>query len=137
MARKFPPAALNTGRSSLLGLALATVILICPALQAAETNAADSVTALKPYSADYKTSARGMTVTLERELKSDGDGNYTLTNGGKLLVVGFHEVALFRIQEGQVKPKSYIYQGTGLINRRRAFHPRRRDRAQSLQGRVV
>jgi hypothetical protein len=122
MARKFPPAALSTGRNSLLGLALATVILICPALQAAETDTADSTTVLKPYSADYKTSARGMTVTLERELKSDSDGNYTLTNGGKLLVVGFHEVALFRIQEGQVKPRSYIYQGTGLINRRREVH---------------
>lgn len=63
-----------------------------------------------------------MSVTLERELKQDEDGKYTLTNGGSLLVVGLHEVAVFRIEEGHVQPRSYIYQGTGLINRRREVH---------------
>lgn len=122
MGRKFQPVALITGRSSLIGLALLAAILASSALRAADDSQHDGVAALKPYNADYKTSARGMTVTLERELRSDGDGNYTLSNGGKLLVVGFHEVALFRIQEGQIKPRSYIYQGTGLINRRREVH---------------
>lgn len=77
---------------------------------------------LQPYQAEYTTTARGMTVTLERELKTDGQGGYTLTNGGKLLVVGFHEVAVFEVDNAQVKPRSYIYQGTGLINRRREVH---------------
>ncbi len=77
---------------------------------------------LQPYQAEYTTTARGMTVTLERELKTDGEGGYTLTNGGKLLVVGFHEVAVFEVDKAQVKPRSYIYQGTGLINRRREVH---------------
>ncbi|MFV0476417.1 MAG: DUF3108 domain-containing protein [Parahaliea sp.] len=77
---------------------------------------------LKPYTAQYDTSARGMHVTLKRELKSDGKGGYTLTNGGKILVVGFHEVAVFRVDGEEMIPKSYVYQGTGLINRRREVH---------------
>lgn len=77
---------------------------------------------LQPYKAEYTTTARGMTVTLERELKTDGEGGYTLTNGGTLLVVGFHEVAVFKVDDAHVKPRSYIYQGTGLINRRREVH---------------
>ncbi|MDO8862181.1 DUF3108 domain-containing protein [Haliea sp. E1-2-M8] len=77
---------------------------------------------LQPYKAEYTTTARGMTVTLERELKTDGEGGYTLTNGGTLLVVGFHEVAVFAVEDAQVQPRSYIYQGTGLINRRREVH---------------
>jgi hypothetical protein len=77
---------------------------------------------LQPYQAEYTTTARGMTVTLERELKTDGEGGYTLTNGGTLLVVGFHEVAVFAVNDAQVRPRSYIYQGTGLINRRSEVH---------------
>ncbi len=79
-------------------------------------------TALRPYTAEYDTSARGMHVTLNRELKTDGNGGYTLTNGGKILVVGFHEVSVFRVEGEQIIPKSYVYQGTGLINRRREVH---------------
>ncbi|WP_235964943.1 DUF3108 domain-containing protein [Sediminihaliea albiluteola] len=77
---------------------------------------------LRPYQAKYDTSALGMNLTLKRELKTDGEGGYTLTNGGKILVVGFHEVSVFSIQDGQITPKSYVYQGTGLINRRREVH---------------
>lgn len=77
------------------------------------------VTSLRPYSATYETTASGMSLTLERQLKTDGSGNYTLTNGGKILVAGFYEVAAFRVDNGQVQPRSYVYQGTGLINRRR------------------
>ncbi len=77
---------------------------------------------LKPYTAEYDTSARGMHVTLKRELTTDGDGDYTLTNGGKILVVGFHEVSAFRVEGERIIPKSYVYQGTGLINRRREVH---------------
>jgi hypothetical protein len=89
----------------------------------ANANAPETATStLQPYQAEYTTTARGMTMTLERELKTDGEGGYTLTNGGKLLVVGFHEVAVFAIEDTQVRPRSYIYQGTGLINRRREVH---------------
>lgn len=77
---------------------------------------------LRPYQAQYDTSALGMHLTLSRELKTDGEGGYTLTNGGKILVVGFHEVSVFTIENGEIIPKSYVYQGTGLINRRREVH---------------
>ena len=101
----------------------ATLLLTAASIGSAEEASADkSAAVLQPYKAEYTTTARGMTVTLERELKTDGEGGYTLTNGGKLLVVGFHEVAVFTVDDAQVKPGSYIYQGTGLINRRREVH---------------
>lgn len=77
---------------------------------------------LKPYSASYRTSAHGMSLTLDRELKTNADGSYTLTNGGKILVVGFHEVSVFSVEGNRIVPRSYVYQGTGLINRRREVH---------------
>jgi hypothetical protein len=77
---------------------------------------------LKPYTAEYTTTARGMSLSLKRELKRDKNDNYTLTNGGKMLVVGFHEVSVFKVQDGHIAPQSYVYQGTGLINRRREVH---------------
>ncbi|MFO7549818.1 MAG: DUF3108 domain-containing protein [Haliea sp.] len=99
------------------------MLLTAASISSAEEASADaSAAVLQPYKAEYTTTARGMTVTLERELKTDGEGGYTLTNGGKLLVVGFHEVAVFTVDDAQVKPGSYIYQGTGLINRRREVH---------------
>lgn len=83
---------------------------------------AEEVTELKPYTAQYQTSARGMKLDLTRNLKRGPDNTYTLTNGGKILVVGFHEVSVFRLDGSRVVPKSYVYQGTGLINRRREVH---------------
>ncbi|MDP5063315.1 MAG: DUF3108 domain-containing protein [Haliea sp.] len=122
MARKFQPVGCSTRHrwllTALLGIS-ASLILSTGQVVASEPGDAPS---LQPYLAEYSTSARGMTVTLERELKDEGDGRYTLTNGGKLLVVGFHEVAVFDVVGAQIQPKSYIYQGTGLINRRREVH---------------
>ncbi len=83
---------------------------------------AGEISHLKPYTAEYTTTARGMSLSLKRELKRDENDNYTLTNGGKILVVGFHEVSVFSLQDGHIAPQSYIYQGTGLINRRREVH---------------
>ncbi|WP_238947000.1 DUF3108 domain-containing protein [Seongchinamella unica] len=77
---------------------------------------------LKPYSAEYKTTARGMALKLNRKLEANGDGSYTLTNGGKIMVVGFHEMSVFSVDGAAIIPKSYVYQGTGLINRRREVH---------------
>ena len=99
-------------------LALAALTLAGPAA-AAEDSAEAS---LRPYSAQYKTTARGMALKLSRNLKASADGSYTLTNGGKIMVVGFHEVSVFTIDGARVQPKSYVYQGTGLINRRREVH---------------
>lgn len=118
MARRYPRMGFNIGRPLSLTTLLLAVLLNTPlsaALAAGEP-------VLQPYLVKYSTSARGMTVTLERELKDEGEGRYTLTNGGKLLVVGFHEVAVFSVEGSEIHPKSYIYQGTGLINRRREVH---------------
>lgn len=99
-----------------VGALLAGILLMLAPFQAS------AEPELRPYTAQYDTSALGMHLTLNRELKYDGEGGYTLTNGGKILVVGFHEVAVFRVEEGDLIPKSYVYQGTGLINRRREVH---------------
>lgn len=77
---------------------------------------------LKPYSTVYKTTARGLSIKLRRELSIDADGRCRLTSEGSLLVVGLSEVSTFRVHDGRVEPQSYIYQGTGLINRRREVH---------------
>lgn len=100
---------------------LAVACALSPGLVAGVASAAGEQT-LKPYTAQYKTTARGMALTLNRSLKQGADGSYTLTNGGKIMVVGFHEVSVFKVDGEQVLPKSYVYQGTGLINRRREVH---------------
>ena len=96
-------------------LALVLFLLLGSALALAETG-------LKPYTAQYTTEAKGFTLKLTRELKQNADGEYVLTNGGKKLVVGFQEEARFRVEGTQIIPSSYVYQGTGLINRRREVH---------------
>ena len=83
---------------------------------------AREVAALKPYTAEYRTTARGIALNLTRRLKEGPDDSFTLTNGGKILVVGFHEVSVFRVEGTRVVPQSYVYRGTGLINRRREVH---------------
>ena len=77
------------------------------------------VVLLKPYTAEYKTKARGLSITLKRELKLDKNGSYTLTNSGSLLVAGFSEESHFRVEGTRVIPDTYVYQGKGLMNRRR------------------
>ena len=77
---------------------------------------------LKPYKATYETSYRGMKLQLDRELKVEEGGRYTLTNGGKILVAGLQEVSVFEVEGTRVVPRSYIHQGTGLNNRRREVH---------------
>jgi len=83
---------------------------------------ARAVVELKPYTAEYRTTARGIALDLTRKLKAGPDDSFTLTNGGKILVVGFYEVSVFRVEGTRVVPQSYVYQGTGLINRRREVH---------------
>ncbi|MCB1680074.1 MAG: DUF3108 domain-containing protein [Halioglobus sp.] len=93
-----------------------------PALAGEAAAATAPVTGLRPYTATYRTSASGMDLTLTRQLRSSDDGSYTLTNGGKILVFGFHEVSVFRVEGTTVLPGTYVYQGSGLINRRREVH---------------
>ncbi len=104
-------------RRAFLALCLA---LASPAL--ANAGDAPGTQLLRPYSAVYKTIAHGLELTLTRRLQESGDGKYTLTNDGRILVVGFHEVSVFRVEDGHVVPRTYVYQGNGLINRRREVH---------------
>jgi hypothetical protein len=53
---------------------------------------------LKPYTAQYVTKTRGISLKLDRKLVQKKDGSFELTNGGS------------------------NYQGTGLMNRRREVH---------------
>ena len=94
------------------GLVLSLLACASWANQSEPTAVADAQAppGLKPYTAEYTTTARGMSLSLTRELKRDKNDNYTLTNGGKMLVVGFHEVSVFRLQADQISPKSYVYQ---------------------------
>ena len=129
MAIQFQRRAFNTYRRSEKRLYMVTAALFfILALSASGASANDNVTAtdpiagLRPYIAQYKTTTRGMEINLTRKLKPGADGSFTLTNGGKIMVVGFHEVSVFQVRGARVLPKSYVYQGTGLINRRREVH---------------
>lgn len=84
--------------------------------------AADQNPVLKPYTAEYKTTARGFDLNVTRKLEADDRDQYILTNGGKILVVGFHEISVFRVEDSSIVPISYVYQGTGMVNRRRELH---------------
>ena len=116
----YPMSRDNTRMKNILGWAFCLCLMPFGTVVTAEPEAA--IEALKPYTATYKTKARGMSITLDRELKSSGNGGYTLTNGAKIMVAGFHEVSTFDVEASQIIPKSYVYQGTGLINRRREVH---------------
>lgn len=77
---------------------------------------------LKPYTAEYKTTARGFDLNVTRKLEADSNNHFILTNGGKILVVGFHEISVFRVEDEEIRSISYIYQGTGLVSRRQELH---------------
>ncbi len=85
-------------------------------------DAGETVTRLRPYSAQYQTRFLGLKVDLTRILKRGADDTYTLTSAGQVLVAGIHEVSVFRTEGSRVIPKSYVYQTTGLANRRREVH---------------
>ncbi len=149
MAIQFPPRGWCTHHSSAKGLLFAAVIALtglappgfalpddsavttlvktaeAPDITAeapANTAAPEKVIGLRPYTARYRTTTRGMELDLTRKLKLGVAGSYILTNGGKIMVVGFHEVSVFQVDGTNIIPKSYVYQGTGLINRRREVH---------------
>ncbi len=125
MTSQFLPRALRTHRTWANWLLLLAVTALAGlALPGNPATAATphKVIELRPYTAQYKTTTRGMELDLTRKLKTGADGSYILTNGGKIMVVGFHEVSVFKVEGTRIMPKSYVYQGSGLINRRREVH---------------
>lgn len=77
---------------------------------------------LTPYQAVYKTSTSGLSIKLSRSLSMDDNGDCRLTSNGKLLVAGINEVSVFAVDGDRVQPKSYVYQLSGPISRRREVH---------------
>ncbi|MEM8492056.1 MAG: DUF3108 domain-containing protein [Pseudomonadota bacterium] len=77
---------------------------------------------LSPYDATYKTSTSGLSIKLHRSLSIDAQGSCRLTSEGKLLVAGISEVSVFSVEGQRVRPKSYVYQLRGPVNRRREVH---------------
>ena len=129
MTIQFQPQAYNTRRRAKqprywVAVALLMNLALCASGAGANDNvtATDPVAGLRPYIAQYKTTTRGMEINLTRKLKPGANGSFTLTNDGKIMVVGFHEVSVFQVAGSRIIPKSYVYQGTGLINRRREVH---------------
>ena len=95
-----------------------------PAVEEAEQTADDDAQhrTLTPYEAVYKTSTSGLSIKLKRSLNMDENGDCKLTSEGKLLVAGISEMSVFGVEGAQVKPKSYVYQLSGPISRRREVH---------------
>ena len=120
MARAYPAQALTTDRRRIKAPLLLVIALMASiARQPASAATEGQAPTLQPYTAQYQTTARGFDLSVTRKLETSDNGDYILTNGGKMLVVGFHEISLFRINDGEILPISYIFQGTGLVKRRR------------------
>ncbi|WOJ93535.1 DUF3108 domain-containing protein [Congregibacter variabilis] len=77
---------------------------------------------LTPYDAVYKTSTSGLSIKLRRSLSLDDNGDCRLTSEGKLLVAGISEVSVFTLEGDLIQPRSYVYQLSGPVSRRREVH---------------
>ena len=75
--------------------------------------------ALSLYTAEYKTKLAGISVTLTRTL-SERDGRYHLSQGGKKgFMVKLSEDSHFSVGGDQIVGEQFIYQLSGVSNRRR------------------
>ena len=96
-------------------------LLTSPMAVALETAAAPEVSneqSLRPYVAHYKTRAYGMSMNLTRSLVLD-EGQYTLQQTGKNLLLSITEVAHFSVQHDQIVGQDFHYQMKSLKNRER------------------
>ena len=76
-------------------------------------------TALSLYTAEYKTKLAGLSVTLTRTL-TEKDGRYHLTQGGKkAFMIKLSEDSLFSVAGDQIVGEQFVYQLSGVSNRRR------------------
>lgn len=101
-------------------LLLAFCLAFMPTTWAQE--AGENYTPLSPYSVKYVTTSHGLKIKLSRKLEPGPDNSFTLTNGGKFLGTGIQEASVFSVDGLEVIPRSYTYQGSGLIKRRREVH---------------
>ena len=76
-------------------------------------------TALSLYTAEYRTKLTGLSVTLTRTLTEE-NGRYHLTQGGKkAFMVKLSEDSHFSVGGDQIVGEQFIYQLSGVTNRRR------------------
>ena len=76
-------------------------------------------TALSLYTAEYKTKLTGLSVTLTRTL-TEVNGRYHLTQGGKkAFLIKLSEDSYFSVEEDQIVGEQFVYQLSGVSNRRR------------------
>ena len=91
--------------------------LLIGALLTAESALGDN--ALSLYTAEYQTKLAGMSLTLTRTL-SEKDGRYHLSQGGKrAFMVKLSEDSHFSVEGDQIAGEQFVYQLSGLGNRRR------------------
>merc|ERR1711965_519696 len=94
---------------------LLPLVLLAPL--ASEASAGDL--ALPTYVAEYKTAVAGMQVTLTRTL-TEKKGQYQLSQSGrKTFLIKLSEDANFTVKEGRVIGDHFVYQLSGVTNRRR------------------
>jgi hypothetical protein len=75
--------------------------------------------ALSLYTAEYKTKVAGLSVTLTRTLAEE-NGRYHLTQGGKKgFMVKLSEDSHFSVEGDQIVGDRFVYQLSGVSNRRR------------------
>ena len=75
--------------------------------------------ALSLYTAKYKTKVAGLSVTLTRTLAQE-NGRYHLTQGGKKgFMVKLSEESHFSVEGDQIVGERFVYQLSGVSNRRR------------------
>lgn len=125
MTSLFPRRVSNITRTlteRLLAL-LPAVVLATAATTARAAEEDPGHAALSTYTAEYRLSRAGLTLSVTRELKESGDGGYTLSQGGKNLVANIHEMSAFRVEGARIVPKSFIYQlSAPFVKRRREIH---------------
>ena len=102
------------------GLTPAWLLAACLATAASADDGAHR--SLLPYEAVYKTATSGLSIKLHRSLSMDENGDCRLTSEGRLLVAGINEVSVFGLDGDRVQPKSYVYQLSGPVSRRREVH---------------
>ena len=91
--------------------------LLIGALLIAESAFADS--ALSLYTAEYKTTMSGLGVTLTRTFTEE-DGRYHLSQGGKkAFMIKLKEDSHFSVKGDQIVGERFLYQLSGVSNRRR------------------
>ncbi len=94
----------------------ASIGLLASSYTLADTPASNP---LKPYTAIYQTKMKGMSVSAERKLKADSDGNYVLSMNTSSMMVKIKESSRFRLNKQQIISQHYRYEQSGAGKKRK------------------